>query len=387
MSHRRTQLFAFAGSLLLMLATACSDSSSDSRNNTPPLTASTYASRISDTYCKFAEKCGWQFSSCQEDMKSFRDKMNAAAAAGTWKLNETAAKACLQQLPQMSCDLEDPFKLLPDCAKSLEGQIQPSGPCDVDYECANGWCQLSGDQCAKGACVAKVAVGADCSSDRHCAAGSTCGTSTCVALAQLGEACGTFELGDCVGTTVCAPVDPNDFEKGGKCSALVGAGGVCTDAENDICKPGHYCDIPNGSQAGTCKPFLKAGATCPVDSNACGPLDCLLDTRGASTGTCSAPKAPGESCVVDEDQCAYPAYCSKASGKCIDGADLGETCGNMEENTFEWRGCKQGYCDLVSSTGKCEPYKKIGESCSGSNQCERGLQCGGNKCVAASTCN
>ncbi len=169
--------------------------------------------------------------------------MQASQNSGRANYNPAAVGACLAAIRAASCaDLTAIHNLsqLPACHSTFATPlVAAGGSCQQDYECIGGVCQRPAGSFV-GVCVAGVATGASCATNR-CASSLTCdGAGTmetsddvCVAEQDDGASC-TDALGcksrNCAtgpgsGKTCQPPAGPQCFYGGG-CSAAGGRPGV-----------------------------------------------------------------------------------------------------------------------------------------------------------------
>jgi hypothetical protein len=188
-------------------------------------------------------------------------------------------------------------------------------------------------------------VGAAAGTKGTCQAGRAIGE-TCTAQGDDGNG---VVFHDCAFSLVCADLDG----KGPRClagSKLEGPCGlykvvadtfVTVPCLEGACEPG---DADGGASRGVCKPLRKAGAPCDGDEQCERPLVCGL-VAPATMATCQGQGAPlpiGSPCVAFADDCVKGAFCRP------DPTDAGE-----------------------SQLGKCQPLRKVGESCvENVDQCE-----------------
>jgi hypothetical protein len=227
----------------------------------------------------------------------------------------SAVEACVQALPNASCD-ELLDHNLPAVCRPPAGQVAEGGACGDNSQCASGYCNLGpGGKC--GTCASALgAAGAACYRDEDCAFGTKCTgadvtkspatAGTCTQPGQSGATCdGTHP---CSLTLVCNPAGGGT---GGVCGAAAAAGATCSQLDR---APFGNCDELHGLYCnrvsnGTCTMVATAGSMQP-----CGAVGGVL-TACSGGGTCMsmmclAPAADFGNCSkANGPDCLSPAQC------------------------------------------------------------------------------
>lgn len=199
----------------------------------------------------------------------------------------------------------------------------------ADEECATGlYCEL--EEACPGECTYRGGFGDPCYASRQCGEGFGCdGTGACVTAVPVGAACTDDE---CFDGAYCA----GDAE-----------GGICQDAaELYSAAAGQPC-----GQVGLC----QLGLFCVADP---GEVFWLYG------GHCEATRlGSGATCRSSyPDQCPIGEYCqgaeSESEGTCVPLSGEGQAC--------TYSGCEP---ELTCVDGTCLPYRHLGETCQGGDQC------------------
>jgi hypothetical protein len=283
-------------------------------------------------------------------------------AAGTLGIDASKVDACLAAVKGLSClDLYLLDGGVPEaCRAVLVPEVEPGGACHSTsgVECVAGWCDVT-------ACNLP---------------------GTCVAYAQLGQPC---DVDRCAPGLVCA---------GGTCEELVvhraGVGESCN-VLGVVCDEGLYCHYDTGTSASTCQPVAAVGSDCSDDSRAC-PVGSLCRSTGTAH-LCVPVAAAGERCAPGLRMCQQGLSCAPdddagLTGVCTAWPGVGGACGFTPQEVVP---CAQGYCDepLISrlaparlapsslavptTTGTCQPFKALGDACSGAigGECDLRATC------------
>ncbi len=231
---------------------------------------------------------------------------NLARAAAAHRVKHDASKeqACLDAIPQASCDSIDAgLTAVAACAEAVSGQVPASGSCYKDLECAGSARCQSTDASSPclGTCKPVVSVGGNCTSSSECAAGARCPSSVCE-IARTSGACTSDE--ECADGYLCSG-DP------GACTATKKLGERCTPGAGE-CQNYTYC----AGDPATCTLWPSVGAAC---SDATEPSEDYRECLGGAcvNGTCVEHLAVGSSCTASK-QC--------SSGNCGNGACAPITC-------------------------------------------------------------
>lgn len=272
-----------------------------------------------------------------------------------------------------------------------------AGGCTDDLGCPDG------EHCDAGTCVAGLAQGVSCVRDRQCAS-ARCADAVCCdrACASRCEACAASLRGGGVDGT-CGPIaagtDP-DAECAETAAADCGLDGACDGAgscrewdASTICAEA-TCASGAATSARTCS---GTGSCGPSTTTPCAPYGCSASgcrTTCAGDGDC----APGARCTSGACVAALPngAACTSAvqctSGLCVDGVCCDGPCSGV------CSACNVagslGTCSLVSTPfdyGTCEAPRQCTSAgaclLSLGNVCTLGAECASGRCVDGACCN
>jgi hypothetical protein len=307
------------------------------------------------------------------------DRVAASLRLGLIAVDEAAVSTCLAAVAGASCEqlaeifarggAQIPAAAVPGCARVLAGQVAPGHACLQTEECQSAdqfWCQESAT-CGS-TCVPRsnpLPAGSVCSSaSDRCVPGSTC------RLDQSEE-----RLRPALNETCFVP-----HQSGQPC------------AESDDCAAGLHCALsgPMAILEGTCRPIV-AGTPCA------GNWECLwlyvcAGAGPGKPGSCQLGKRVGQPCTVylqgvneiDYSDCAPALECLDLDGagpRCVGGAALGQSCGEMRRGKKEfWLQCDEGFCDTAngpSQPGVCRPLRQAGGPCAHDGQCADPNYCQG----------
>lgn len=177
------------------------------------------------------------------------------------------------------------------------------------------------------------------------------------ALAAL-AACGGEPDGACDPAVGCGEGEYCDLQfdfasalrgdVGYRCKARFALGAAClqpADHDANSCADGAYCGHDTNTAAGTCRPRVSDGATCPGDDD--GPFVC----------------SSGRMCVAGDD----------GSRSCLPGGGKGAAC-------FLASTCQVGlFCD--DATGTCAPRRAEGGECTPDASICTGPETASDRCV------
>lgn len=251
-----------------------------------------------------------------------------------WALLETA----------MGCELP------PTDTPWYQGLLAPGSACQMNLECAGGYCDAS--QGCPGQCAAGADIGQACEDDQECASGhceaDECVEPTLTTGASEGEACNLFGAN----VVLCeAALWCND----GTCQPPIGALQTCSSVD-DVCATGHFC-VPDTSGASRCKrvQVQSLGEPCdsdPTEHDALRVCDMIaLDECVAGTCIHREPGGEGAACTRTEvdDTCTSGHWCSWETDTCTRLLADGEACsssGDCENHcSFNTGICESLYCD------------------------------------------
>jgi hypothetical protein len=263
--------------------------------------------------------------------------LERGVAAGRITIDETAFAECRDAFGLSTFD-DSP------CAAALRGMVAADSPCQFDFECAAGFCNLAPDACS-GACAALGSDSAPCDDDDQCGGGRLCISGGCETPPASGAAC----------TSRCAPgLFCNAMMR---CEAQRAAGGACRNTG------------PGGDCAENLACVDRACAAPPIEGEDCWPaffgVRCAEGLRCDGT-VCRPPRAMGADCTRTA-QCAYGSRCHE--GICAPILGLGATCAAGDPCAFG-TGC---------IANRCTRLPDVGEACDAalSPACVRGACMGG----------
>ncbi len=329
------------------------------------------AATLARATCDFLFNCGWQDflglgdkDACVAgNTGNFADgsfvQLEAAIADGRVSYDATKARACLEAFATRECNnLEEAPTI---CEEVFVGSAALGDPCEIDEECAEGYCEL--DDACPGTCVAYAPLGESCA-DVECERGLDCDENlTCVEYAGEGEPCGGDGGANCGGGIfVCdgETEEPNS----GTCRPLgnlfsAEEGQACNPQESLFCEPGLSCVLTGVGEMGLtweCRARAEAvGADCfggvpnhCPDGTYCAGIDFAA---GMTQGTCTALPGEGDACLEVDlvPPCGPNLDCGSESNTCVARARNGTAC-NEDDQCFSER-CVEGTC---GSVGPCE---------------------------------
>jgi hypothetical protein len=215
-------------------------------------------------------------------------------------------------------------------------------------------------------------------------------------LMACGQAWTTFDCDRALRGEIPACATPGTLEPGAVCTAgsqcasAVCVGGACSTPANrgGACSASVTCPPGDGCVAGSCSPrelptpetgkgrVGGVGASCVWPANCQGELFCEFVATTPRTGRCALPPSAGSACGDAQllgNSYPTPLACDDASycGKdeiCHDLPPIGAPCGEARYDGAIYC-AKGGHCN--SSTMKCEPALKLGESCAESTAFSR----------------
>ncbi len=320
--------------LLFTLAAVAGGCASKAGGSATPLTADTFATGVTQTYCHLDATCGHPaYSSEAACIKaSGPSTLAASVAAGRAKFDASQAQACLDAIAVCSGTTTAP----PACVATLTGTVAEGGACTGGEECAT-----ANSVCNSCKCKAMAADGAACTTSSDCY-NYNCQSGKCVApptVPKLGEICEIQVDPNTVSTVGCDTGLYCDTTSK-KCAAYLASGAACKDW--DACAAGLVC-ATDATGAGTCKTTPKVGEACSSGSaNPCGYFDVTcVGTTGAQT--CQPYVYLGDACVPN--QCNSGLTCDPTSKKCINAPAAGTACTDSSQ-------CGDGgYCNNSKCMG------------------------------------
>jgi hypothetical protein len=284
--------------LLLAIVPACSDRGSDGGSQPDPdagsqpdpdaasqgdanadVDPSTLCAEYARLDCDDYKRCNslyldWNFGSYEACLARTEEECKVWSKLPGQKVNTPELIACMQAWHARSCNDSSP----PPAACSYPpGELASGAGCQVDRECASGYCRRTG-RAGCGTCADRLPDGAACVRRAECASGR-CERQVCGPVPKEGD--------PCVGI---------------RCNSYL----VCAD--------------------GICKPFkwVNAGERCDAPDIFCGWASCI-------DGVCVADKVAevGESCAFDEKEpfiYCRDGECSPATNRCEKRPVVGATC-------------------------------------------------------------
>jgi hypothetical protein len=248
----------------------------------------------------------------------------------------------------------------PETMSCVEETCAPGSPCQVDYQCPQGYV------CAQFRCREPGQAGAPC--NRH----EDCATELCDSLA---DTCvpRVVDGGACVQDLECV----SGFCDVGLCASSVANGSPCPSFSSSECRDG-YCDTMTDPAMPVCAAYADAGGACPLGIE-CNPdpdlqlvcwemmcraipfpngITCGSDAHCESgvcwMGVCEDGTPAGGACALDGTvkPCALEHFCKiedelVGTGNCQRVGAPGETC---ESDAECWGGCDVSYGELVCDT-------------------------------------
>jgi len=308
--------------LVVLLAAACSDSSS--------LSIKDFPNALLKAECKNAVACQLapDEATCEASVQANNTFLQTKAAAVTSKqvkYDSGLGQKCVDEIANQGCAFTGfgLSKPVDPCQAMFAGQVATNGACFASAECASsGMCVQTSPTCdpsmtcCPGTCQvapAKVAIGQNCTSTSSCVAGAYCAQTTgqCTAVAAVsGNTCDGID--GCADPMVCNfDFTMNKFTTCYTPAARLATCNTnnffpCAD-ERDYCDTtttkctqnvsvGQMCQGSNGAQClgydecltGSCAARPGAGKTCTVDMF--GFSDCL-GSLACTNGTCTLPAA------------------------------------------------------------------------------------------------
>ncbi|MBU1535723.1 hypothetical protein KKF84_10410 [Myxococcota bacterium] len=243
----------FAMVLLSVLAAGCDDDSGG-------MSTGELATKMATLHCdKFYTCCedfgGWEFrsyDSYSECLTGEEQKLKRVLESPNVTVNESRLAdfySAYSKLYAVGCE-EVPDHSYDDDVEAaqigmLTGSLAPGGVCIASEECADGYCNWTGDD--SGVCVAYPQVGEECdyygnyACDPSLACNSAVSPALCMEPMKVGDACLTTTYGsnECFGSAVYC------VEATMKCAARKATGASCTDDPeclSDYCEEGTCAD-------------------------------------------------------------------------------------------------------------------------------------------------
>lgn len=291
----------FAGSLVVTLASACSDSSGDDGGGGGCKDfAADLCGKLESCYPVLIDLLYGDVAKCTE-----RTELGCNEQIGAPGSNINSAKiaACGNAWSSASCEsltIESPE------ACNVPGSLADGEPCQFNSQCTSDNCRISTATSACGTCAPRSAAGGSCNEangNDDCQDNLVCAAGVCATPVAAGGAC--TDSGQCASNLIC---------KSGTCAVPDGAGAACTPGSCDFLK-GLLCD----PVASTCKSiqFAQAGEACGLISGnlvACAGQGTCNGATQTTPGTCAPAAADGAACNADNGpNCVDPAACINGS--------------------------------------------------------------------------
>ncbi len=214
--------------------------------------------------------------------------LDACAAA-------TAAESCADDLGGVP----------PDACRASPGAVADGNACGVDAQCQSTGCE-PGASSGCGTCVARVALGQDCTG-APCEYGLRCSPNgTCVQPGALNASCDNLAA-PCRLDLVCDQ---------GNCAQPAAEGAPCSAQGGSVCSfsLGLFCNTVTSKCAKIA--LAPPGQACGYDAKTGALTECSGGAQCstlASAGTCSTIAADGQPCGGQTGAtCLYPATCQAA---------------------------------------------------------------------------
>lgn len=137
----------------------------------------------------------------------------------------------------------------------------------------------------------------------------------------------------------------------GTCLPRATAGAPCS--SNEVCLDGLYCASDVGGGPDTCQPLAGIGQRCSTQVECDPALQC---DRGGS-GTCIPPRATDEPCASNGSDCdRLQGFCAADTGRCQPWRDVGQSCAFNDQDRsgtcVRYAACADGVCVELPGLGK-----------------------------------
>lgn len=306
-----------------------------------------YPRKLAEARCALERRCGVLAAHLVDACLEFQaaqlgDDPRKAVESGTAHYDEDAAASCVADYAVVRCPDAATREIEPrSCARVFAGQLPAGSGCHVSAQCADGFCDASGQACP-GTCVAYRHEGEACAAGSapcdprswlYCdAASGTCKTTE----GSVGNGCTVHA--DCGLGLACAGSSKT-------CIVPMGEGEPCsTDGE---CAAGYSCRQEDGTGGPHCHRDATEGEACrsvysdgPLFGTTCGTgLLCKGgDPYNDVPGTCTPGAELGGECVQQTGPKGQPVVSGCRTGlQCVNG--------RCEQGTAPWPyTCGTGSC-------------------------------------------
>lgn len=340
-------------------------------------------------------------------------RYDAALESGRLRYDEDAAERCVESVRDGACGLPalsrtavfEGIEYDPAC-RVLRVEA-PGTDCQFNLECGEqGFCAYAASNACQGRCEPRVQEGGAVSRADACEPGlvanigglcslldPTCGNDpqgVCERVVEEGGSCIKDPEGGMYGYLLCADglwcdgqgtgLCKRNLPEGEACEAMWGPPcearlvcreGVCAPyaregeqcrarntyslIHHDECQRGLFCDA-GSFEYGTCQKTRAEGEACRTAAMECAHnMDCRPETEGDDWGTCQKRPGLGADCDpgIPFAHCAPGLTCSRAYGRCVPFAQVGEPCGLLGECATSSRCSDEGRC-LPFEAARCE---------------------------------
>ncbi len=374
----------------------------DSGGTGEPSATEMAVASLATTQCSFIDSCACDNEVAQGDVESCEDAM-------TLKWQDRLDVGLSRELTlDMAC--------LDSTLARMQAQECRWPVSSIGHVCESFCAVYHGDLPLGSACTAHDAQVSDCAQGLACVGGSCAEPCNVLTGLQIGDTCRNEEFGqpfdDCASGLSCDWDTAACFQAarvGESCQNTQCADELFCDWQSDQCRApateGQTCnEFPCADplfcdwDANVCRSRAKIGESClgvPCEEDSsCGPADLCIARPGIGESCQSGPCAEGvlcdwntERCVAPPQadspclfgQCADETWCDFSNpdnpdGMCRGLVAYGEACSGHSQ-------CDSNYCPA----GFCLDRPKLGEDCSGTLVCGKGLVCDGATCIATRT--
>lgn len=307
----------------LALVAACGDT-------VQPIAMADLDREYADAICRYWSRCGLfpDVATCHRAYTGLHFPVDpnayAGVTAGVVKYDGVKARTCIDADANQSCDLTSSSARVPPvaCDGIFTGTMAENSSCASNAECTSGVCYIAicTIECCRGVCMGGAVP----------------------SRGKAGDVCGIVP---CSEGTFC---DINSKT----CTPLMKQGAVCIG--NFQCDYGLGCF---GTPVMTCQPVPTIGEACPDNR-------CRDDGATCSGGTCAKMGLAGAPCTTRKD--CSPYYQCDATGKCAEGAHVGDAC-TSSLDCFD----AGTYCAIPNGAteGTCAQQLPDGSACQADRDC------------------